>query len=113
MIGKGRLKTERIGFRQPLNQAGLELVIDFEHDVARFAIVVVRAFAADFVVLVVVTVEQVGRNQCKFQVFRCLIINVGIEYRITTALHAVEAGGFALCGYAAADGPFLPSNGRL
>jgi len=94
LIGKGRLKTERIGFRRPLNQVRLELVIDFEHDVARLAIVVVRAFAADFVVLVVVTVEQVGRNQCKFQVFRCLIINVGIEYRMTAALHAVEAGGF-------------------
>ena len=32
---------------------------------------------------------------------------------MTAALHAVEAGGFTLCGYAAADGPFFAAKRQV
>ena len=112
LIGKGRLKTERIGFRRPLNQVGLELVIDFEHDVARLAVNIVNAHCANTVVFIVAAVAQIAADQTEVEIFGRCVMNIGIPKQVAALAYIPQTVGFALYGHAAADGPFTVGKGE-
>ena len=86
--------------------AGLELVVEFECDIARFAQVVACQNVAADLVLIVAFVGQVAADQADGGVFRRPVLQVGVPQGVAALLNAARALGFALAFQTAGNLPF-------